>query len=771
MAKLTIALPLVLPGVPSARDPCVARLGELLAIEGMEQVHVAPDDGQLCVHFDSKRFAPSDVRRVVQAAGAKISQRYRHETLRLDGMDCTTCATVIEHALGRVDGVLEASVSYAAELLRLEYDSEKTSRKAITQRLTALGYRVRESGRRESGWQRYRELILSLASGVLLLGGWLVGRLEGASAISLGLLIVAYGAGGFFTLRDAAQSLRAGRFEIDFLMIVAAAGAAALGEWAEGALLLFLFSLGHALEHLAMDRARHAIEALADLTPKTAIVIRDGTQAELRVTDLERGDRVIVKPGERIPADGQVAQGASAVNQAPVTGESVPVEKAVGALVFAGTINGEGALEIAVTKLASESTLSRMVTLVTEAQAQRSPTQQFVDRFERVFVPIVLAGAALLILVPPLFGMSWSEAFYRAMAVLVAASPCALAIATPAAVLAAVARAGQNGVLIKGGLHLESLGAVRAIAFDKTGTLTQGKPRVTDVRAFEGTNSDVLRWAAPVETQSAHPLARAVVAEAVRRNLVLAEASEVASVVGKGIVGQVSGRTVRVGSLAMFEQDALSVEVRAEVERFQKEGKTTMLVALDATIVGAIALADTLRPGVSQVLETLKRLGIVENVMLTGDNERVGTAIGAEAGVDTVRAELMPEDKVQAIEALLARHKTVAMVGDGVNDAPALARASVGIAMGGAGSDVALETADVALMSDELSKLPFAVALGRAARRVIAQNLWISLGVVVILIPATLFGWLGIGLAVLAHEGSTIVVVLNALRLLRFSLR
>jgi Cd2+/Zn2+-exporting ATPase len=385
--------------------------------------------------------------------------------------------------LQRTDGVLEASVSYAAERLRLEFDSEKIQRSAIVGRIQALGYAVREEGH-EAGWfAEHRELIFSVVAGLLLLAGWLAGRADAPRSLSLGLLLGAYAAGGFYTLRDAWQSLRSRRFDIDTLMIVAAAGAAALGAWEEGALLLFLFSLGHALEHMAMDRARKAIEALAELAPKTAIVQRDGVEIEVRVEDLQRGDRVIVKPGQRIPADGQVATGNSAVDQSPVTGESMPVDKQAGDKVFAATVNGEGALIVEVTKLARESTLARMMDLVAEAQTQKSPTQRFTDRFERIFVPVVLVGVGLLIVLPPLFGFPFAESFYRAMAVLVAASPCALAIATPSAVLSGIARAARGGVLIKGGVHLENLGVLTAIAFDKTGTLTVGKPRVTDVVA------------------------------------------------------------------------------------------------------------------------------------------------------------------------------------------------------------------------------------------------------------------------------------------------
>lgn len=519
--EVVLDLALALPELPDERDACVGRLTELLEAEGLEMAHLVREDdsARLCLHYDPERFSASQVRSLVQAAGARIANRYRHASLRIDGMDCPTCATVIEHALGRMDGVLEAAVSYGTERLRLEFDSEKVSLDGVVRRIRTLGYGVVEEAHEHAGWAEHRELILSLGAGVLLLAGWLLGFTAAPPGLPLGLFVGAYAAGGFFALRDAFQSLRQGSFDIDTLMIVAAAGAAALGAWAEGALLLFLFSLGHALEHSAMDRARRAIEALAELAPKTALVRRDSREVEVPVEELQRDDRVIVKPGQRIPADGEVLVGSAAVDQAPITGESMPVDKQAGDAVFAGTVNGEAAIEIRVTRLARESTLNRMVRMVAEAGAQRSPTQRFTERFERVFVPAVLVGAGLLIAVPPLLGFPFAESFYRAMAVLVAASPCALAIATPAAVLSGVARAARGGVLVKGGAHLENLGTLRAIAFDKTGTITRGKPAVTDIVPFAVEENVLLATAAAVESRSAHPLARAIVAAARARGL------------------------------------------------------------------------------------------------------------------------------------------------------------------------------------------------------------------------------------------------------------
>jgi Cd2+/Zn2+-exporting ATPase len=768
--KLALDLTLVLPHVPDERDACVVRLISLLKSKDIDQAHVVHEEGkaQLCLHYDSERIDLTEVRQLVAAAGASIDKRYVHESLRIEGMDCPTCATVIEHALGRLDGVLEAKVSYAAERLRLEYDSEKSSHKAVVRRIEALGYRILELEAHAGWWAEHRELVFSFAAGVLLLGGWLGGLAGAPYAVSLGLYTAAYAFGGFFTVRDAVQSLWAKRFDIDTLMLVAAAGAAALGDWAEGALLLFLFSLGHALEHSAMDRARHAIEALADLAPKTALVRRDGVEVEVPVEELLRGDVVIVKPGQRLPADGKVTEGNSAVDQSPVTGESVPVDKGSGDAVFAGTVNGDGVLLVEVTKLATESTLARMVRLVSDAQTQKSPTQNFTDRFERVFVPVVLIGAGLLIVVPPLFGFPFADSFYRAMAMLVAASPCALAIGTPAAVLSAVARAAQAGVLIKGGAHLENLGRLTAIAFDKTGTITVGKPRLTEIVTFGATENEVFTLAAALEGRSGHPLAQAIVAAARERGLRWDEPADVEAVNGKGIRATLGTQRIEIGNLKLFAGEAMSAEVTAQVERLESAGRTTMLVRADGRFAGVVGLMDTPRAGVAAVLAELRSLGVTKTVMLTGDNERVARAVAQTVGLEDIRASLLPEDKIAIVAGLVEQYGQAAMVGDGANDGPALARATVGIAMGGAGTDVALEAADVVLMSDDLGKLPFAVGLSRAARAVIRQNLFIALGAVVLLIPATLFGWAGLGLAVLIHEGSTIVVVFNALRLLTY---
>ena len=637
----------------------------------------------------------------------------------------------------------------------------------------------------DAGWYtRNRELAWSLISGLLLAAGWGIGR---ATPDVPYLPIAFYAASYVFGARDNVghflKDLRRGRFKfnIDLLMVFAAIGAAILGEWLEGALLLFLFSLGHALEHYALGRARNAIKALAELAPSRATVVRGGREVDLAIEEVRPGDRVVVKPAERIAVDGLVAEGRSAVNQAPITGESVPVDKAPGEQVFAGSVNGEGALVIEVTTAVGDRTLDRVIRLVSEAETQKAPTQQFTERFERVFVPAVLVGDLLLIVVPPLVGLwTWGESFYRGMALLVAASPCALALGTPAAVLSGIAQAARRGVLIKGGAHLETLGTIDVLALDKTGTITVGEPAVTDVVPMAGVGEeDLLATAAAVERRSQHPLAKAVVRAADERRLTVPEAGELASVTGKGVRARVGDADVEIGRILMFEGDGqadVPQPVRDAVARLEQNGRSTMVVRRvgggagangAAEWLGVLGLADEPRADVRQTLDRLRAAGMKRIMMLTGDNAGVGNAVGRAVGVDEVRAGLLPEDKVTAIRELAAEGR-VAMVGDGVNDAPALAHATVGIAMGGAGTAAALETADVALMGDDLGRLPFAVGLSRRARAVIKQNLIISLGVIVGLVLATVTGAIGIGPAVIAHEGSTLVVIANALRLLAY---
>ncbi|MFO1064901.1 MAG: heavy metal translocating P-type ATPase [Pirellulales bacterium] len=616
--------------------------------------------------------------------------------------------------------------------------------------------------------------------------GWILSFLTAVPAeIPWGLYIVSYVLTGWFLVQDVAYRLRQGQFDIDSLMLLAAAGAAYLDKWAEGALLLVLFSIGHALESYAMGRAKRAIEALTKLAPAIAHVRRGEELVDLPVEELTVGDVVVIKPGERVSADGFVISGNGSVDQAPVTGESVPVDKhpveniAEAARsperlsqehrVFAGTLNGAHALEIHVTKSAADNTLARVIKMVSEAENRVSPTQTFTRRIERYFVPTVLAFDVLLLFAWLVIDEPVSASLYRAMSVLVAASPCALAIATPSAVLSGVARAARGGVLIKGGGPLESLGTIHAIAFDKTGTLTEGKPRITDVVPLFGSKQEqLLRVAVAVESLTDHPLASAVVrdARAMLRDSDLPRADDLQILIGRGVKARVDGLTAMIGNAKLFQTEvgSLPEELAGKMEQLQSAGRTTMIVRHGDQYLGVLGIMDTPRPSAPSVTRELKQLGIRRLLMLSGDHQQVADAVAKSVGITEASGDLLPEDKVRIIRTL-GDEEGVAMVGDGVNDAPAMANATIGIAMGAAGSDVALETADIALMGDDLTKLPFAVGLSRKTRTIIRQNVFISMGMVFFLVPAAALG-LPLGPAVVLHEGSTIVVALNALRLL-----
>ena len=804
---LRLALPILLPDAPGDTDPCVGRLiGDLTGRTGIDHAHVISATGdqpaKLCIHYDPKLLSLGRIREIAQGAGARVTERFGHALWEADGLQDERRVRTVSEYLQRVPGVMEA-VAAVGGPVRIEFDRTLTSGEALRQMLDDMGVVVRtpkpaatgaavEEHEHEHGglFGENSELIFAIICGALLAAGFLISVAGIAPGwISLGCFVVAYGFGGYYLLREAIDTLRLGRFEIDFLMLVAAAGAASLGKWAEGTLLLFLFSIGHALEHYAMGRARRAIAALADLAPPTAELRRDGVVIEVPVAELLVGNTIIVRPNTRIPADGFVTLGSSSVNQAPVTGESVPVDKqavddagqtalrpqalAAEHRVFAGTINGNGAMEVQVSRLASDSTLARLVRMVGEAETRKSPTQRFTDRFERIFVPVMLASVVLLLLAWVVIDEPFAASFYRAMAVLVAASPCALAISTPSAVLSGVARAARGGVLVKGGGPLENLGALGAIAFDKTGTLTEGKPRITDVIPASGvTERDLLTVAVGVEERSDHPLATAVVRDGRLRlggGAVVPPVEDLRSITGRGLAGTLGGEQVFVGKATLFaeiEGPPLPATLQAVVSDLEAQGRTTMVVRRGEHYLGVLGLMDTPRASAAAVITRLRALGISRMIMISGDNRRVAEAVARQVGLDEAWGDLMPEDKVAAIKRLRVE-QDVAMVGDGVNDAPAMAHATIGIAMGAAGSDVALETADVALMGDELSRLPFVIGLSRATSRIIRQNLWISLGMVAVLVPATLLG-LQLGLAVVFHEGSTLLVVANALRLLAY---
>ncbi len=755
-------------------------LAELLSPRlGVHRAQLNRDEGTLTIEYDPTRFSLDQTQALAREVGLILDGSVHHCMLDLPDAARAEYAGALEERLLQIPGVAHAAVNPPARTLTIEYFAEAAVTDAdIIGRLHAWGYRVRDFRLPAGWWERHHLAVYSAVTAVALLAAWLL-EYAGANPFLVTILVViAYLAGGGFAARNGLRALRQGQIDVDTLMVTAALGAAFIGQWVEGGVLLFLFALSNALEHYAMDRTRQAIHALMDLRPEQALVQREGRELTVAVEDLIPGDVVIVRPGERLPADGQVKSGESAIDQSPITGESIPVQKTTGEQVFAGTINGHGTLHVEVSRRTGETTLARIIQLVEEAQSERASTQKRLDDFEQKYALVIIAAAALVaLLLPILFNWTWADAFYKAMTLLVVASPCALVISTPASILSAIAAGARRGVLFKGGAHVESLAGVKAIAFDKTGTLTVGKPRVTEIVPLNGMDeTDLLATAAAVEIHSEHPLAQAVVTAARKQALTIPEAINLQATPGKGVTAQLNGRLIHIGTDKHMQDNGyvLSDEAGQQIERLEAQGKTVMLVGeglpvpSGSQLLGLIAVADTVRPEAAQAVAALKAAGVEKVVMLTGDNARAAQAIGAQAGVDEVRAELLPEEKVTAVKSLLAEYGSVAMVGDGVNDAPALASATVGIAMGAGGTDVALETADVVLMASDLSQLPYALNLSRQAMRVVRQNLTFALAVIVTLIASTFLNIISLPLGVVGHEGSTVIVVLNGLRLLRY---
>lgn len=782
MTTRKIDIPL---STPEAERHCADLLLDAITDhEGITGAQLDSGRSILTLHYDPQRVSLNTVEAVAGRLGIELGRQFDRCSLSVGGLRCDQCALRLERGLAVMPGVIHASVNPAAGRLGVEYESAGVTSAQIERRISDLGYRVAKEEKQETFWERHGLAVTTLFSAVFLIAGFVAHWLGAPRTVEIGLYALSYLAGGWFAIPQGLRALRSLSLDVDFLMVAAALGAAVIDHWEEGAILLFLFSLGTALEHYALDRTRNAIRALMDLSPAEATVIRtrpgqatDTAQPSsvryeeiIPVEQLVIGDLILVRPGEKIPADGQIVSGQSAIDQAAITGESIPVDKKVGDTVFAGTLNGAGALEIRVTKRAQDTTLAKIVQMVEEARSEKSATQRFIETFEEKYAWTIVGIVALLAIIPPLLGQPFAPSFYRAMTLLVVASPCALVISTPASILSAIANGAKAGILFKGGAHLENTAEIKVIAFDKTGTLTYGKPKVTDVIPLNGrTADDLLSLAAAIEMLSEHPIATAVVAEAAARGLTLPLGHDAQSLTGQGIYGKVDGQTVWVGKPLIAETCGVTLDetILAQVTALESQGKTAMVVGITEPI-GILAVADTIRPQATEAVAALKRLGIQKVVMLTGDNHRAAELIGRQAGVDEVHADLLPADKVRQVKELTKQYGAVALIGDGVNDAPALAAATVGIAMGAAGTDVALETADVVLMSDDLSKLPYAIALGRQASRVVKQNLTFALGVIVVLILSTFLGVVGLPLGVVGHEGSTVIVVLNGLRLLGF---
>jgi heavy metal translocating P-type ATPase len=702
--------------------------------------------------------------------------------LRVRNLDCEHDAAAIERGLQGFPGLVELKVYPRSAKVWLAFDPTVASMEELERRFTELGFPAQE-GLEMAGpplpW-RNPKVLTSLASGLLLLAGWLVGLAGGRvrSLAPTAIYALAILTAGFFFGREAVEELVFERkVGIELLMSVAAVVAALMGQAAEGAMLVFLYSISEAAEGYTEEKTRAAVHALMDLTPKRAWVRRDSREIEIPVQEIRVGDLFLVRPGQSVATDGVVRVGSSSVNQAPVTGESIPVEKQPGDPVYAGSINGQGALEVSATKTFTDNTIARIVHMVEEAQERKGHSQRFIERFGAWYSPLVLATGVLIAVLPPLlFRATWATWIIRATVFVVAAAPCALVISIPITMVAALGTGARQGVLVKGGVYVEELAKVRVVALDKTGTLTRGQPQVTDVLAcHDGSEGEValseqvLALAAGIERRSEHPLARAIVQHAAARGVAPAPVADFQALTGAGASARYGDTTVYVGSPDLF-LTRLGVNLDCagdDIDRLQSEGKTVVIVGNGGRPWGTIAIRDTLRPNARQAVEALYRAGVERVVMLTGDHERTAHAIGRELGIAQVYADLTPEGKVRKVRELAERYGHVAMVGDGVNDAPALAEATVGVAMGAAGTDVALETADVALMADDLAKLAYALRLARRTRSVVRQNLALSALVIGTLVVGAVAGLINLPIAVLGHEISELVVIGSGLRMLR----
>ena len=696
------------------------------------------------------------------------------KTYRIAGLSCANCARIFENNVKNIEGVTDAKVNLGAAKIYVQGSAtiEDIEKAGAFEHL-----KIRDENEKKIEkipfWKQ-KETYKVYISTLLIVISWLLSQMYGEGHL---IPTLGYGAailiGGYTLFITGLKNLAKLTFDMNTLMTIAIIGAAFIGEWSEGATVVVLFAISEALERYSMDKARQSIESLMDIAPKEALIRRGHHEIMVDVEDIRVGDIMIVKPGQKLAMDGKVIKGTSTLNQAAITGESVPVVKTIDDDVYAGTLNEEGLLEVKVTKLVEDTTISKIIHLVEEAQAEKAPSQAFVDKFAKYYTPAIIVVAFLIAIVPPVFfGAEWSVWIYQGLAALVVGCPCALVVSTPVAIVTAIGNAAKNGVLIKGGIHLEEAGHLNAIAFDKTGTLTKGVPTVTDFITYAENKNELFAIAAAIEKGSQHPLASAIIRKAEEKELAYNEivVEDTQSITGKGITANVNNETFYVGSVHLFDEvlkDAITLQQQNDIHTLQAQGNTIMILGTGKEIVAIIAVADEVRESSKEVIKKLHQIGIKKTIMLTGDNKGTAAAIGKEVGVTDTQADLLPEDKLNYIKRLRENKLKVAMIGDGINDAPALAAANLGVAMGGAGTDTALETADIALMSDDLSKLPYTIKLSRKALTIIKQNITFSLAIKAIALLLVIPGWLTLWIAIFADMGATLIVTLNSLRLLR----
>ncbi|HLQ74775.1 MAG TPA: heavy metal translocating P-type ATPase [Alloiococcus sp.] len=694
------------------------------------------------------------------------SQEYR-----LQGLTCTDCAAQFEKNIRKINSVDDVDLNFGAAKVTISGDItiKDIERAGAFDNIKVIEANQTNQFEKKPFFKQKQNQLTAISLILLIVGYATSFGLGDKSQIPIGIFALAILIGGYRMFITGFKNLLTLTFDMNTLMTIAIIGAAIIGEWAEGAAVVFLFGVSEVLEEYSINKARQSIHSLMDIAPNMALV-REGDQLiERYVEDIQVDDIMIIKPGEKIPLDGEVLKGQTSINQAAITGESMPVYKTKGSEVFAGTLNEDGSIEVIVTKLVNDTTIAKIIHLVEEAQTEKAPAQKFVDQFAKYYTPAIMAIALLVAIVPPfMFSGEWAHWVYLGLATLVVGCPCALVISTPVAIVTAIGNAAKHGVLIKGGVHLEETGQLDAIAFDKTGTLTNGTPEVTSVIALnESSENEVLQIATAIEVFSQHPIASAIIRKTKDKKLASLQATNFQSITGKGAQAEINDQTYYIGNPKLFKE-LMDTQVQTdEITRLQTEGNTVMMVGTKTKIIGIVAVADQIRETSAAVINQLKKLGIKETIMLTGDNQATGETIANQLEIDFVKADLLPEDKLTAIKDLQNKYGRVAMVGDGINDAPALATASVGIAMGGGGTDAALETADVALMADDLNKLPYTIQLSRKAVRIIKENISFALGLKIIALLLVIPGLLTLWIAIIADVGATLLVVLNSMRLLR----
>ncbi|WP_144644518.1 heavy metal translocating P-type ATPase [Priestia megaterium] len=750
---------------------CAATIEKSLkTLSDIQHVAINYNTGKLQVAAASESalsFIPNSVERLGFSI-EPIQSNKKMKTYMIEGMDCAACANTIVNHLKTVPAVKDVRVNFSTGKAQIEHDNEADD---IIKEVSKAGYTATlVTSSRQPAESRHHKGKNGpiIFSGILIALGFIGYHTGIASYMITVLYAIAMIVSGYKPAKSAYYGIKSRSLDMNVLMTVAALGAAVIGEWLEGATVVWLFALGVALQTRSIEQTRNSIRGLMDLAPSEAWVKENGQLIKKAAEDISIGTTIVVKPGDRIPLDGEITNGESSINQAPITGESIPVDKVIGDAVYAGTINESGSLEIKVTKLVEDTTISKIIHLVEEAQEKKAPTQAFVDKFATIYTPIVFILALFIMVIPPLFDGAWSEWFYKGLELLVVACPCALVISTPVAIVSAIGNAAKNGVLIKGGTFLEKAGAINAIAFDKTGTLTEGKPAVSEVISLAAEEKQLLAITKTLEDYSNHPIARAIVDYVEEKKVVSLQGSNFKILTGKGVQATIKDTVYYAGNTKLFSDLGTPLsQCWSHIEKLQNEGKTIIIVGTAKSVLGIISVADTIRHTTVSALESLKQSGMQQIVMLTGDNEGTAKMIASQSRIDRYFADLLPEDKVKAIQQLQHEGYQTAMVGDGINDAPALATADLGIAMGGAGTDTAMETADIVLMADNLEKLPHTMKLSRKALAVIKQNIWFSIIVKVIALAFIFPGWLTLWIAVLSDTGAALLVILNSLRLLK----